>query len=241
MFGLSVFSFIPSIVFLCATAISFADEFVPVLPEKPLRFCKEQSAWIKKVEADIEWVEIKKSKAIQIQLPYATFNNVTGHDLYCGQQRTFMHMDGARKLFIALAELQKKHPHFGFLIFDTGRPTHAQQELFNVVQGTKWRNFVSRPRVGSVHSYGMAVDLTITDAQGKQLDMGTPFDSFAPHSGKAGEAQGLINGSLTKKQVANRELLREVMRAAGFKRLDHEWWHFNAELSAVVRKWYSMP
>ena len=217
---------------------AFPQEFVPFKPEKPLRFCEEQKAWIQKAESDVEWVELKKQKNLRIHLPYATYNNITGHDLYCGQHRAFMHMDGARKLYIALAELQKIHPGYGFLIFDAGRPAHAQKVLYQAVQGTRWRNFIASPRLGSVHSYGMAVDLTIINEKGMSLDMGTPFDSFAPHSGKAGEAKALQNGKLTPQQVQNRELLRKVMRAAGFKRLDHEWWHFNAELSRVVREWY---
>lgn len=234
------FSFVSRIAFtvFLGSQIVTAQEFVPATPAQPQRFCAEQAEWVRKAANEPEWAELKPGKGITIRLPYASFQNITGHDLYCGIQRAFLHKDAARKLQEALAELQKQKPGYGLLIFDAARPRHAQRELFNVVQGTRWQKFIASPGLGSVHSYGMAVDLTITDPKGIPLDMGTPFDSFTPHSGKAGEAQALQSGKLNREQIRNRELLRDIMRRAGFKRLDHEWWHFNAEVSRVVRKWY---
>lgn len=215
-----------------------AASFEPAKPAEPLRFCEEHGQWLRLVQKDEEWVEITRTPGIKVRQPYATFENITGHDLYCGVHRAFLHVDAARKLEAALAALQELHPGYGFLVFDAGRPRHAQQELYIVVKGTAYRHFVAPPEEGSVHSYGMAVDLTITDSTGTPLDMGTGFDVFESRSGEAGESEALRDGTLTRQQVDNRILLRRVMKAGGFKRLDHEWWHFNAEKSKVVREWY---
>lgn len=71
----------------------------------------------------------------------------------------------------------------------------------------------------SSHCRGSAVDLTLTDLDGNALDMGTCFDYFgklAWHGAKG----------ITDEQAANRELLCSVMEKHGFKRFDHEWWHY---------------
>lgn len=72
----------------------------------------------------------------------------------------------------------------------------------------------------SGHSRGSTVDLTLVDRQsGKELDMGTPFDFFgeASHHGAKG---------MTPQQVANRQILLDLMENAGFKRYEEEWWHY---------------
>ena len=58
--------------------------------------------------------------------------------------------------------------------------------------------------------------------------MGTPFDYFGPEAHIDHEAELVAQGKLTAAEVRNRQLLRQVMRAAGFIPLRSEWWHFNA-------------
>lgn len=71
----------------------------------------------------------------------------------------------------------------------------------------------------SGHSRGNAIDLTLTDMQGKLLDMGGPFDFFGKvsHHGAIG---------LSEQQNRNRAVLVEIMTGAGFTTLDEEWWHY---------------
>ncbi len=71
----------------------------------------------------------------------------------------------------------------------------------------------------SSHCRGSAVDLTLTDLDGNPLDMGTGFDYFgklAWHGAKG----------ITPEQEKNRQLLCEGMERHGFRRFDHEWWHY---------------
>ena len=71
----------------------------------------------------------------------------------------------------------------------------------------------------SSHCRGSAVDMTLTDMDGVALDMGTGFDYFgklAWHGAKG----------VTEEQAKNRALLCSIMEKHGFRRFDHEWWHY---------------
>ena len=106
------------------------------------------------------------------------------------------------------------------------------------MRGTPYSAYVSSPATGGLHNFGLALDLSITDADGNLLDMGTDFDSFERCAGEVGEAEALKSGRLTQEQVDNRNMLRKIMRGAGWVPLGSEWWHFNAYPSKYVRENY---
>jgi len=83
------------------------------------------------------------------------------------------------------------------------------------VKGTDRQPHVTNPRTGSIHNYG-AVDLSLEDGQGHEIDMGTPFDHFTPLTQPAQERENLVSGKLSHEQLQNRQLLRKLMTAAGF-------------------------
>jgi len=99
---------------------------------------------------------------------------------------------------------------------------------------------VANPKAGSIHNYGCAVDITISDMSGTRLDMGTPLDFFGELAQPRYEEKFLKEGKLTEEQVANRRLLRKVMYAAGFQGIKNEWWHFEAFDKKHIRKTYSI-
>ena len=101
-------------------------------------------------------------------------------------------------------------------------------------------NYVSSGVTGGLHNYGLALDLSITDAEGNLLDMGTDFDSFERCAGEVGEADALQSGRLTEQQVNNRKILRSIMLRAGWVPLSSEWWHFNAYTRAYTKENYSL-
>ena len=212
--------------------------FVPPKPDKPLRYCSSAKKWIELATADPNMVEITRLKGVRMDLRYATFDNVTGHDLYCGVQRAFVHKDAAAKLRKAIKIMQREMPGSEFVIFDASRPLYAQEALRRTVRGTPYSAYVSSPGKGGMHNFGLALDLGITDADGNLLDMGTDFDSFERCAGEVGEANALKSGRLTQEQVDNRNKLRKIMRGAGWVPLGSEWWHFNAFPSKYVRENY---
>lgn len=209
--------------------------FTPKLPAHPKRFCSEYAKWLEWVTASKDYAEITNIPGVSLDLRYATFKNGSGHDLYCGSKRAFLHKDAAKKLKVAVTLLRKDHPGYKLRVFDAARPLYAQEALRAPVRGTPYADFVSSPSRGSVHNFGYAVDLTVEDSTGRPLDMGTDFDSFEAAAGSRGESAALRSGRLTETQIENRRVLRRAMRGAGFIVLPSEWWHFNAATSAWVR------
>lgn len=228
-------------VFLLAAILGAEPVFVPKQPKKPLRFCKAYAEWEAFVEKDSSYVEISHFAHVKLDLRYATFRNVTGHDLYCGAKRAYLKRMAAEKFQKAVRLLQKEMPGYGFIVFDAARPVYAQGKLRETVAGTPFADFVSNPKRGSVHNFGYALDLTLSDADGAPLDMGTDFDSFEAKAGERGESEALKKGTLTGEQVENRKLLRRIMKRAGFLPLPSEWWHFNAIPSKTIRATGELP
>jgi zinc D-Ala-D-Ala dipeptidase len=169
--------------------------------------------------------------SIRMELKYSTTDNFVGRDVYGDLIRAYLQPVAARKLVEASRLLQKENPALRLLIYDAARPQVAQQKLWDALPQyapAVRRTYVANPREGSIHSYGCAVDLTLADASGKPLDMGTPYDFFGKRAYPKEEDRLLRAGQLTRKQVDNRRLLRSVMRRAGFMPIQYEWWHFNA-------------
>lgn len=79
--------------------------------------------------------------------------------------------------------------------------------------------FVADLGRGSNHSRGAALDLTLVDANGVALDMGTGFDDMVA-------ASNHFHDGLPEPVQRNRLLLLGVMHAAGFTHIASEWWHY---------------
>ena len=165
---------------------------------------------------------------IRVDLKYATTDNFTKEILYDDLTEAYLHPIAAQKLAKAQQLLKAIDPDLSLLVYDAGRPMSVQKKMYKVVQNTPYREYVADPGKTGMHNYGMAVDLTICRSDGTALDMGTPFDFFGKAAGINQEEQLLNEGLLTREQINNRKLLRQVMTGAGFITIRGEWWHFNA-------------
>lgn len=168
---------------------------------------------------------------IQVELKYSTEDNFFQQDVYGDLVRCYLHPEAAQMLAKAQEALQKDYPNLSLLVYDGVRPLSVQQILWDSLDKPDSIKplYVSDPKIGGLHNYGVAVDLTIVDLKtGKPLDMGTPFDYFGYPAYPDQELQMLAEKKITKEQVANREILRKVMKGAGFAGIGSEWWHFNA-------------
>lgn len=176
-----------------------------------------------------------------LDIRYATDDNFVGRTVY-PEARCLLRPEVAKMVLKAQEHLDAQHPERGLrLMFkDCYRPHDAQHALWDAVKGTKKARYVANPhtRTGSIHSYGAAVDLTLADQQGKELDMGTPYDHLGKLAEPRHEKRFIAEKKLTQAQVDNRLLLRRAMRAAGFLIIRNEWWHFNAAPAKKVRKTY---
>lgn len=174
-----------------------------------------------------------------MDIRYATDDNFAGRKVY-EEGRCVLLRSVAEKVRAAQALLDQRHPGLRLMFKDCYRPDRAQVILWNAVKGTPKAGYVANPhtRTGSIHSYGAAVDLTLADADGRELDMGTPYDHLGPLSEPRYERTYLRKGKLTKAHLRHRRWLRTAMEGAGFKGLRNEWWHFNAEPASIVRQLY---
>jgi D-alanyl-D-alanine dipeptidase len=104
------------------------------------------------------------------------------------------------------SELRRLHP---------GLPDAEQHRLTS--------RFVSPVEVAP-HVAAAAVDLTLVDFQGAELDMGTPIDATPEQSGGACyfAAEGIDTDAR-----ARRELMAKVLSGAGFVNYPTEWWHWS--------------
>lgn len=169
--------------------------------------------------------------SILVELKYSTTDNFVKKDVYGDLTQAYLQPMAARKLVAASKWLQVRRPDLRLLVYDAARPQSAQWKLWNALpqySERQRRTYVADPREGSIHSYGCAVDLTLATADGKPLDMGTPYDFFGPKAYPTQEQRLLQAGQLTRQQVDNRRLLRQAMQAGGFMPINYEWWHFNA-------------
>ena len=147
------------------------------------------------------------------ELKYATPDNFLKQAVYdCGEcylrKSTAEALVKANKAFIQLG--------YRIKLFDCYRPLSVQKKMWKILPGT---HYVANPAKGSKHNRGAAVDLTLVDAQGKELNMGTPFDFF-------GKEAHHTYTEHSKEVLENRKLLKETLDKYNFKSIYSEWWHY---------------
>lgn len=174
---------------------------------------KKQSA--KRPSIEDKFVNIKTlSPEILLDMKYATADNFLGQVVYdCAEcylrKATAQALVAAQKDFVARG--------YSLKLFDCYRPLSVQKKMWKILPGT---HYVANPAKGSKHNRGAAVDLTLVEiATGKEVDMGTPFDTFSP---KAHHSYT----DLPKEVLVHRQLLKEVLGKHNFKPIFSEWWHY---------------
>jgi zinc D-Ala-D-Ala dipeptidase len=165
---------------------------------------------------------------IVVDLRYATSNNFTGAPLPgYGANRAFLRREAASALVLVQADFRAEG--LGLKIFDAYRPVRATLAMVD------WTQRVNRPDLltngyiasRSRHNLGVAVDLTLIDrASGRELEMGTPFDTFSAAAHTA-NATGLA--------AQNRQKLKAAMEKRGFLNYDQEWWHYTFNVANPLR------
>jgi zinc D-Ala-D-Ala dipeptidase len=153
---------------------------------------------------------------IVVDLRYAGRNNLVGHPLYPRGTSALARPEVASGLAAAQAFLRRYQ--FGLKIWDAYRPVAVQEKLW---QASHNSDYVANPEigVGSLHSWGVAVDATLVDAWNRPVRMPSDFDNFTPaamwrYAGPHADIRAHVH------------LLQIAMRNAGFWGLRTEWWHF---------------
>ena len=173
---------------------------------------------------------------IKVDLRYATRNNFEGRVLYEGIDCRWLRREAAAGLADAVAWLAREHAALHLVVLDALRPQRVQEAIWRDVAGTPAALYFANPERGSVHSFGMAVDVTIADAEGHELDMGSAYDAMVLASHPGMEPQQLAAGAIQPEHVAARMILRGAMAAGGFHGIPTEWWHFDHGDRDAVRR-----
>jgi len=165
--------------------------------------------------ADI--IDIKDvSPRIIVDIKYATEDNFTKKRLY-DSNTCFLRKSTAIKLDAVQKELEKMN--LGLKVWDCYRPLAVQRVLWAILPDER---YVANPQTGSRHNRASAVDVTLVDSQGRELQMPTGFDDFSPKADHhCQDLPGLA--------IRNRNLLKGLMEKAGFIPLPEEWWHYDDE------------
>lgn len=179
------------------------------------------------VATHAEFRHLATLRDIAVDLRYAGVDNFVGRDLYGSLDCAWLHHLAATGLESAAALLAREAPGHRLLVLDALRPHRVQIELWDYLEGTDLRQYVADPALGSIHSFGMALDVTLLGPDGRELDMGTGYDEMRELSHPRLDAHHLATGELTPQQHRNRELLRAVLVGNGFQGIDNEWWHFD--------------
>ena len=166
-------------------------------------------------QKSIDLVDITElDSTIVVELKYATADNFLEDTLYSANI-CLLRKAVAERLVKVHQSLRKKG--FGLKIWDGYRPLSVQKKMWEKLPDPR---YVAKPSRGSNHNRGAAVDVTLIDLEGNELEMPTYFDDF---SRKAGSSYPDVS-ELAKK---HRTILQQAMRAQGFLTITSEWWHFN--------------
>ena len=178
---------------------------------------------------DTTFVNLKEfSTDFVYDMKYATEDNFLKAKVYdCAE--CYLRLKTVKALMKANSKFIKKG--YKIKLYDCYRPLDIQKKMWSIVSDPL---YVANPSKGSIHNRGGAVDISLVNSNGIELDMGTSFDFFgieASHNNK----------NFSKEILDNRKLLKKVMLQCDFQSFDSEWWHYNlknAKLDPVSNfKW----
>ncbi len=198
---------------------------------------QDPSRYTEAAFTDSGFVELVTNDVLDVKMMYPLLG------MRCAEQRCFLRQEAYDRLIDAAKKLPEG---CRFRIWDAWRPFELQQELFreyaekiitkfdledldNSAKTAFISKYVSPPEnnedVPPVHTTGGAVDLTILDPQGNELDMGSGFDEFTDRTHTAYYES--LSGGRIQTIKENRRLLYHVMTESGFTNLPSEWWHYD--------------
>ncbi|MFA6075968.1 MAG: M15 family metallopeptidase [Negativicutes bacterium] len=152
---------------------------------------------------------------LTFDIRYATADNFLNKVLYpCAI--AVARRGTADKLKIAADYIERLG--FRFKIWDAYRPVAVHNLFWEVLPDS---DYIANPATGgSKHSRGCAIDLTLIDTDGNELEMPTVFDDVTYNAGRK-HAE-----TLPLHIRENLAVLTDAMESAGFESIDSEWWHY---------------
>jgi D-alanyl-D-alanine dipeptidase len=154
------------------------------------------------------------SRDFVFDMKYATADNFLKEKVYpCDE--CFLRIKTVKALLAANKSFLEKG--FRIKLYDCYRPKSIQKKMWKIVPDA---NFVANPKKGSIHNRGGAVDISLVDSLGIEVNMGTKFDFFGKEASHNFQ-------DFPPEILSNRKFLKEIMLQNNFKSFDSEWWHYN--------------
>lgn len=188
------------------------------------------------VPAHPDFVHLSTLPGIAVDIRYAGTDNFSGRCLYANLDCAWLRRPATQGLLKASQWLAAHRPGYRLLVLDALRPQRVQEAIWADVQHTPMAAYFAEPVRGSIHSFGMAVDVTLLDPQGRECDMGTGYDEMTALSHPSLETRHLGLGLLHADQLLHRGLLYAAMAEGGFMGISTEWWHFDHGDRDAVRR-----
>jgi D-alanyl-D-alanine dipeptidase len=190
------------------------DTLFKILKKPQDSIIKTEPKTIVNFAQDTNFVRLENlSKDFVYDIKYATTDNFLKQKVYdCPD--CFLRLKTASALINANKDFLKMG--YRLKIFDCYRPHDVQKKMWAILPGT---HYVANPKRGSIHNRGGAVDVTLIDFNGKELDMGTEFDFFGKeaHHTYTKHSESIQN---------NRNILKYTLKKHGFRSIYSEWWHY---------------
>lgn len=171
---------------------------------------------------------------IKVELRYFTTNNFMGMKVQ-GYKANNAYLTIRAAKGLQMAHRRALKMGMGILIYDSYRPQRAvdhfvqwSRDLKDTLKKSEFYPQINKSKLfeegfiasKSGHSRGSTVDITLYHLEtGEAIDMGSAYDLFSEQSF---HNSPLVNSE----QLANRNLLRNLMRNAGFRAYTKEWWHY---------------
>ena len=151
---------------------------------------------------------------ILLDMRYATTNNFLKQAVY-SKARCLLRTPVARS--IQQAQDALKTQGYGLKLYDCYRPLSVQKAMWKIFPDSR---YVASPATGSRHNRGAAVDVTLVDAQGRDLEMPSEFDDFSDRAHRNSPA-------MTDTARNHVQILTNALEAQGLTTIDSEWWHYD--------------
>ena len=151
---------------------------------------------------------------IVTELKYSTSDNFTGTAIYTFED-AYLRYGTVKKLAAVQAALSPMG--LRLKLWDAFRPASAQFKLWEIYPDP---TYVANPNKGfSNHTRGNAVDVTLVDADGRELEMPSGFDDFSSRCDRD-------YSECSNPVKENIQLLEKLMEENGFSGYYGEWWHY---------------
>lgn len=191
----------------------------PPPDEVPVEEAAPLEETVKEIEGLVRLADL--NAGFIFDLKYATADNFVGKAVY-PVAVAVLKKETAERLLQANTIFQADG--YSIKIWDAYRPLSVQRLLWQAYPDSRYViNPDAIPTTAgwkARHNNGMAVDMTLVDANGNELLMPSGFDDFSEKG--APDYPGM-----SEEARRNVQYLISVMESAGFRTPPNEWWHFS--------------